>query len=148
MGVSFMMSPTAHGGRRRCHTLTKDGAVSGPEPIDVAGQALADLVGELEVVTHELANARSRALELQEQRGQGRSWYTIVAAEDRPLIVEQLSSALASLSTAGSAWRRAQAHALQDEGVSINRIAALYGVTRQRVTALLRDREDDSADDG
>jgi predicted transcriptional regulator len=45
---------------------------------------------------------------------------------------------MGSPARAGSGWRRAQAHALHDESVSINRIAELYGVTRQRVSALLR----------
>jgi hypothetical protein len=109
------------------------------EPDDAAGRALVRLVDELEVVVAELQSARERALELQEQRREGRSWYDIVAAEDRPLIVEQVSSAMASLATAGGHWRREQAAALSAENVSINRIAALYGVTRQRVSALLRD---------
>jgi hypothetical protein len=113
--------------------------VSTAEPGDAAGRALVQLVGELDVVVAELSRARIRALELQEQRGEGMSWYDIVSAEERPLIVEQISSAMASLATAGGQWRREQAAALSAEGVSINRIAALYGVTRQRVSALLRD---------
>jgi plasmid maintenance system antidote protein VapI len=44
-----------------------------------------------------------------------------------------------SWSHAGSAWRREQASALQAEDVSINRIAAMFGVTRQRISALLKE---------
>jgi hypothetical protein len=113
--------------------------VSTAEPGDAAGRALVQLVGELDVVVAELSRARVRALELQEQRGEGMSWYDIVSGEERPLIVEQISSAMSSLATAGGQWRREQAAALSAEGVSIYRIAALYGVTRQRVSALLRD---------
>jgi predicted transcriptional regulator len=58
--------------------------------------------------------------------------------------VERVTTVLAALSGAGSTWRRAQARALQQERVSINRIAALFGVTRQRISALLR--EDAAAD--
>jgi hypothetical protein len=112
--------------------------VSTGEPVDAAGKALVELVDELDVVVSELSRARDRARELQEQRREGRSWYEIVSSEERPLIVEQISSAMASLSTAGGQWRREQAAALSAEHVSINRIAALYGVTRQRVSALLR----------
>jgi hypothetical protein len=124
--------------------------VSTAEPGDAAGKALVQLVDELDVVVAELTRARERALELQEQRREGRSWYDIVSAEERPLIVEQISSAMASLATAGGQWRREQAAALSAENVSINRIAALYGVTRQRVSALLRDHHGalpDDADD-
>jgi len=115
--------------------------VSRPEPDDEADRALAALMEEIGVVIAALEHARGRAHDLQEQRRRGRSWEEIVLAEQRPLIVEQLSSAMASLAGAGGHWRRMQAQALHDENVSINRIAALYGVTRQRVSALLRGRD-------
>jgi len=116
-------------------------AVTGVDTVDAAGRALDKLVTEIDVVIRELESARTRALELQTQRAEGRSWFDIVSHEERPLIVEQISSAMAALASAGGRWRRTQAHALQDEDVSINRIAELYGVTRQRVSALLRGRE-------
>jgi hypothetical protein len=116
--------------------------VSRRGPEDAAGQALDRLATQLDVVARELDRARERALELQAQRREGLSWYQIVAAEERPLIVEQVSSAMNALATAGGQWRRTQAQALHDEQVSINRIAELYGVTRQRVSALLRGRDD------
>jgi hypothetical protein len=112
--------------------------VTRTEQTDAARQALDQLVSELDVVVRELQSARERAVDLLGQRRQGRSWYEIVAAEQRPLIVEQISSAMAALATVGGQWRRTQARALHDESVSINRIAELYGVTRQRVSALLR----------
>lgn len=121
--------------------------MSTEDPADPAGRALVELVRELEVVVDELTLARTRALELQEQRRAGRTWYDIVSSEDRPLIVEQISSAMASLSRVGGQWRREQAAALSAEHVSINRIAALYGVTRQRVSALLRDHGASVVDD-
>jgi hypothetical protein len=119
--------------------------VGSPEPDDAAGRALLALVAEIGVVIAELEQARERAHELLEQRRRGMSWQEIVSAEERPLIVEQVSSAMASLAGAGGHWRRTQAQALRDEDVSINRIAALYGVTRQRVSALLRGRPEDTA---
>jgi hypothetical protein len=120
-----------------------------PEPTDGgADAALTVLIDELGTVLAELGRARDRARVLAERRAEGRGWYEIVSAEDRPLIVEQISSAMAALATAGSQWRREQAAALAAENVSINRIAALYGVTRQRVSALLRDRVVDVDRDG
>ncbi|WP_138758977.1 hypothetical protein [Modestobacter altitudinis] len=112
-----------------------------PEPLEGgADAALTLLIEALGSVVDELTLARERARTLCEQRAEGRDWYDIVSSEDRPLIVEQMSSAMASLSTVGSQWRREQAAALSAENVSINKIAALYGVTRQRVSALLRER--------
>ena len=55
--------------------------------------------------------------------------------------------AMASLSAAGHEWRREQASALQGEHISINRIAALFGVTRQRISALLRETDADRSPD-
>jgi hypothetical protein len=118
--------------------------MSRPESADAAGEALEQLTIQLGLVAAELERAQKRALELTAQRRQGLSWYEIVAAEDRPLIVEQVSSAISALAGAGSQWRRTQAQALHDEDVSINRIAELYGVTRQRVSALLRGGEEPS----
>jgi hypothetical protein len=115
--------------------------VSRSHPDDAADRALVALVAEIDVVVAELERARRRAHELQQERRRGRPWEEIVVGEQRPLIVEQISSAMASLAGAGGRWRRTQAQALRDEGVSINRIAGLYGVTRQRVSALLRGRE-------
>jgi hypothetical protein len=107
---------------------------------DAADRALAALIIQIDHVRQELGNAGIRAVELQELRRHGQSWHEIVAGEERPLIVEQISDAIASLATTGGLWRRDQATALHSEGVSINRIAALYGVTRQRISTLLHDR--------
>lgn len=116
---------------------------------DPAQRALARLVTELDRCIAELERARTRAGTLLRERGAGRPWLDLVTAESRPLVVESISTVLASLATAGHAWRREQAMALQDERVSINRIAALFGVTRQRISALLRERDDavDAAED-
>jgi predicted transcriptional regulator len=116
--------------------------VSRRQPGDPADRALGQLVTELREVVADLEQARTRAQELQAQRAEGRSWHEIVSGEERPLIVEQVTSALSALADAGGQWRRTQAQALHDESVSINRIAELYGVSRQRVSALLRGRED------
>ena len=113
-----------------------------PEP---AYQALADLVAELDRCAAELDHARKRAGILLRERAAGRPWLEIVTEESRPLVVESISTVLASLATAGHAWRREQAVALQAEHVSINRIAALFGVTRQRISALLRERDDEES---
>ncbi|SFF58875.1 hypothetical protein [Blastococcus tunisiensis] len=109
-------------------------------PADVAERALQDLVTELDRCVDELVRARARADKLLAERRAGRAWLDIVDGEPRPLVVERISTVLASLSAAGHRWRREQAAALQSEQVSINRIAAMFGVTRQRISALLRER--------
>ena len=115
--------------------------MSRPE-LDDAERALEALVAEIGGVQDRLEGARERARELLDARLRGRSWEEIVVAEERPLIVEQISSAMTTLARAGGGWRRAEAEALRAEGMSINRIATLFGVTRQRVSALLRGSDD------
>ena len=113
-----------------------------PTGDDAAARALEGLVTELDACIVELQRARTRSKTLLEKRRTGRPWLDIVTGEARPLVVESISTVLSSLATAGHAWRREQASALQREQVSINRIAALFGVTRQRISALLRERGD------
>ncbi|RBY92989.1 hypothetical protein [Blastococcus sp. TF02A-30] len=106
---------------------------------DPAADALAHLVAEIDRSVAELERARHRAERLLHERGTGRPWLDVVTAESRPLVVESVSAVLAGLAGAGHGWRREQALALQREAVSINRIAALFGVTRQRISALLKE---------
>ena len=107
-----------------------------------AEAALRELIAELDRCVEELGHARERAEELLDRRRSGHSWTDIVSGESRPLVVERISTVLATLAGAGSTWRREQALALQAEEVSINRIAAMFGVTRQRISALLKERDD------
>jgi hypothetical protein len=113
----------------------------GTPDVDTAARALEALVTELDRCVSELTQARARAESMLRERRAGRAWLDIVSGESRPLVVERISTVLASLATAGHAWRREQASALQGEQVSINRIAAMFGVTRQRISALLREPE-------
>lgn len=108
-------------------------------PDDAATRALAALVEQIDRSVEELQRARERAVALLADREAGHPWLELVTAEARPLVVESISSVLSALATAGHTWRREEAAALRREQVSINRIAALFGVTRQRISALLRD---------
>lgn len=107
---------------------------------DPAARALSELMTVLDTCIVELGGARQRAEKLLEEREAGRAWLDIVTTESRPLVVEQISSVMAALASAGGSWRREEAYALASEQVSINRIAAMFGVTRQRISALLRER--------
>ena len=112
---------------------------AGQVPEDKASGTLRALIEEIDACIGQLHHARSRAETLVAAREQGRSWTDIVTGESRPLVVESISSVLGALSTAGHAWRRDQAAALRAEDVSINRIATMFGVTRQRISALLKE---------
>lgn len=82
----------------------------------------------------------ARIDELTDRRAAGASWTEVTMSEERPLVVELLSANLDRLSTAGSRLRRSQAKALHDEGMTMEQVARFFGVTRQRISALLKDR--------
>lgn len=112
--------------------------IDGAPPAEDADAALDALLDELAVCVESLRGALERAEELRAQRAQGLAWSAVVADESRPLVVERISAALGALNTTGGRFRRDQARALHDDGLSINRIAALFGVTRQRASVLVR----------
>jgi len=90
-----------------------------------------------------------RAESLLDAHHSGKPWSQIVREEDRPLIVELLTANLNRLMSAGGQLRRAKAKALHDDGMTMEQIASFFGVTRQRVSALLSDRSaDDSSIEG
>lgn len=107
-------------------------------PDDAAAQALVALIEQLERTTAELDAATERAHQLIEQRSSGQPWREIVSGEERPLIIERISRALDDLGAVGSRFRREEARALRDEQVSITEIGKLFGVTRQRASALVQ----------
>jgi DNA-directed RNA polymerase specialized sigma24 family protein len=80
----------------------------------------------------------ARAERIRDQRLEGLSYREIESGEARPLIVELTRDNLAALVEAGSRLRRAEARALHGEGMTMEQIAELFGVSRQRVSALLR----------
>lgn len=70
-----------------------------------------------------------------------RTWTELARNAPRPRLVELLSENLERQAEAGGRFRRAVARALHTEGMSMEAIAELFGVTRQRVSTLLRTRQ-------
>lgn len=62
----------------------------------------------------------------------------LVEDEEQPRTVEMLSENLAILEDVGSSFRQSLAQALRSEGMTIHTIGQLFGVTRQRISALLK----------
>ena len=100
--------------------------------------ALDDLETALSENIRRNERALSRAQEIRRQRHEGRPYREIVSASSRPLIVELIAENMKALSTAGALLRREMAQALRNEGLTIEAIANLYGVSRQRISELLR----------
>ena len=101
-------------------------------------QALKDLAGALQANTERNRAILERIDVVTRLRDQGCSYREIVTNQNRPLIVEMATANLKALLAEGSRVRRVEARALYDEGLTMERIAQLFGVTRQRVSELLR----------
>lgn len=79
-----------------------------------------------------------RARQISEQRSRNVPYSVIVPDENRPLIVERARESLTELVEAAGRLQRAEARALYREGLSMEAIGTLFGVTRQRVADFLR----------
>ena len=107
----------------------------------------ARLLGALSGIEVALAENVERSIEIQRrvhwfraELEHGRSIHELVSEEARPRTVEMLTANMANLEDVGADFRANLAHALRSEGITIEAVADLYGVTRQRISALLRQR--------
>lgn len=88
---------------------------------------------------------RSRAIQRRARRlhsriEKGQSVAEAVAAEKPPRVVELLTVNMTTLETVGAEFRAVEAQALRADGLTIEAIAGLFGVTRQRISALLKQK--------
>jgi hypothetical protein len=109
-----------------------------PDPTDPVLAALDELVTVLRETSELNRTAILRANAIRRLRGRGHRYMEIVPKERRPLIVELLTQSLYELADASSQFRKVEARALYSEGLTMAEIADLFGVTRQRIAALLR----------
>lgn len=109
-----------------------------PQRTDQALDVLCVAVGHAQ---QQLEAVRVRAGYLQAERAKGRTYADIADEEEKPLVVELLTAVLDELSSAGAAFRRAEARVLHEDGMSQESIARLFGVTRQRVGVLLQNSQ-------
>ena len=81
---------------------------------------------------------KKRIAQLRRLRSKGASYAEIVSNKHGPLIVQLLTESSTALDRSGANVRRAEARALYAEGLTMEQIAERFGVTRQRVSTLLR----------
>jgi DNA-directed RNA polymerase specialized sigma24 family protein len=81
---------------------------------------------------------KRRIARLRRLRARDAPYAEIVSTKEGPLIVQLLTESSAALDSCGANVRRAEAQALYAEGLTMEQIANRFGVTRQRVSALLR----------
>jgi DNA-directed RNA polymerase sigma subunit (sigma70/sigma32) len=102
-------------------------------------EALQELDGALDENIERAQKMKERIRELMDAHSQGRSLTEMLPEEDPPLIVQLLTESSETLASHGNRVRRTEASALHREGMTMDQIAALFGVTRQRISALLRE---------
>jgi PAS domain S-box-containing protein len=100
--------------------------------------ALAAVVASVRECRERLDQALESAEFVASTRGSGVSYAEILDQGDGPLVLELMTAVLSALSDTGSRLRRAEARALYAEGLSMEKIARLFGVSRQRVSSLLQ----------
>jgi transcriptional regulator with XRE-family HTH domain len=101
-------------------------------------QALTALEQGLEDQRRRASLIKKRIAQIRRRRAKGASYTEIVSSKDSPLIVQLLTESSIALDTRGAEVRRAEARVLYEEGLTMEQIAEHFGVTRQRVSTLLR----------
>jgi hypothetical protein len=109
--------------------LSED-ALRTSETLERLAIVLTHVSGDLQALAH-------RAERLREELADGSPLTDVMGTEARPLIISRMTQLVDELVGAALAVRRAEARQLRREGASQQQIADLFGVTRQRVAALL-----------
>ena len=73
------------------------------------------------------------------QQAPGITYAEAMPLDKRVAMTEQISEAIKALSRDGNKFRRLEARALYEEGLTMAQLAAIFGVSRQRVSTLLRE---------
>lgn len=115
---------------------------SGPD--DEALACLSDLAASSGELHHQLTELSRRLLLTKGRHLPGSSYAQMMPLDDRLAMMEQISTAIKALVREGGRFRRLEARALYAEGLTMAQLATVFGVSRQRVSALLRDSEDPS----
>lgn len=112
--------------------------MNGTASPDAVIAALDDLVAALRenIAANEAAIERLESIRT--KRGAGMTYGDIAHSISRPMAVEMITGNIDRLAERGAAFRRSQAKALHDEGLTMQEIAELFGVSRQRISAILR----------
>ncbi len=121
-----------------------------PDRRDEVLDAAAALEGVLDANAERNKAMRRRIREIRRLRQEGLSYREIVLSDrsgGSAKLVRLLSESAQALDVVGARMRRMEAKALHDEGVTMEQIAAAFGVTRQRVSALLSEARREASRD-
>lgn len=110
-----------------------------PDDVDATLTALENLVAAADEMAALTMLVREHAGQIRACRKQGLPYREIVQHEGRPLIAEALTGPIARFEAAGTRFRQAKAAALRAEGMTLDEIGTHFGLTRQRISGLLRE---------
>jgi len=108
-----------------------------PDGRDEVIEMLDEVVAALQENTDRAQRAMERAEVIRRCRREGLSYTEIAAEGYGPLVIKLVTENLQNLVSKGSRLRRAHARALYAEGLTLQQIAAMYGVTHQRISAII-----------
>jgi hypothetical protein len=106
--------------------------------VDPVLAALDELAEAADDITGIAALIREYVPRMRDGRAASLSYREILALAPGPLIGAVLTDAIQRFEAAGSRYRRAHGRALQGEGMTLQEIAGLWGLTRQRISELLQ----------
>jgi hypothetical protein len=106
-------------------------------------EVLDDVVAALKENTERAKRAMERAEQIRVRRKKGMSYSEIADDGYGPLLIRLVTENLQNLADKGSRLRRAHARALYSEGATLQEIAKMYGVTHQRISAIIHSGDDE-----
>jgi hypothetical protein len=109
-----------------------------PPPDEQLWEAAAELAKAFQVAADYAGPMQERIEFLRQQREAGARYVDLVPRGERPMLLEATNTTLELLLTAGTRLRRLVAQVLYADGMTMDEVAATLGVTRQRVSVLLR----------
>jgi hypothetical protein len=83
---------------------------------------------------------------IRDRRLSGWSWRRIMDDGESPKTLSSITQIASNFARASGGFRRALAVGLRKEGLQVSEVAALFDVSRQRVSALLRPRQSDETE--
>jgi len=110
------------------------------------GSALEDVAKAADEVSEEQRDIARRARSLEAKRARGQSWSSLLDSPEGRGFGDMLRRSARRAAGAASKFTAALAHELSVEGESRRRIAGRLGVTHQRVSAILRRRDNGIAE--
>ena len=96
-----------------------------------------ELIGAFERAAEFAPRMRARYQEAMTIENRGENWAEVMGPHHTPQLIEATNDLIDDLMRLGAELRRVLARGLYAEGLSMEEIASMYGVSRQRVSAII-----------